>query len=66
MDTPTIVMSRNEPQFAIVSFKTLEKLRQGTVKSSAQKLLELAEWAEEQNFDLPQDISEKHNQYAWD
>ena len=63
---PTIVMSKNEPQFAIVSLKTLDKLQQVPAKNSAQKLLELAEWAEKQNFDLPKDLSEKHNEYAWD
>lgn len=65
-DKPAIVMSKNKPQFAIISLKTLERLHQLKKKSSALRLLELADWAEKQNFDLPKDLSEKHNEYAWD
>ena len=65
-DKPLVVMSKNEPQFAIVSLKTLEKLEQTATRNAAQKLLKLAEWAEKQQFDLPKDLSEKHNEYTWD
>ncbi len=58
-------MSKNEPQFAIVSIKTLEKLQQATGKNSAQKLLQLAAWGEKQNLDLPNDLSTNHDKYAW-
>jgi PHD/YefM family antitoxin component YafN of YafNO toxin-antitoxin module len=64
-DKPIIVMSKNEPQFAIVSIKTLEKFQKVAVVNSAQKLLQLAVWGENQNFDLPDDLGVNHNKYAW-
>lgn len=64
-DRPTIVMSKNEPQFAIVNLKTLEKL-QKKPQNSVHKLLQLAEWGEKQQFDLPPDLGKNHNKYAWE
>lgn len=65
-DQPTIVMSKNKPQFAIVSIKTAERLSQQQKNNTAKALVDLADWAEEQDFDLPKDLSEKHNEYTWD
>ncbi len=33
---------------------------------SAQAVLDLIEWAEEQHFTGPKDLSTNHNTYAWD
>ncbi len=65
-DKPLVVMSKNEPQFAIISLRALERIEKATTRNAAQKLLKLAEWAEKQQFNLPHDLSEKHNEYTWD
>jgi hypothetical protein len=35
-------------------------------KQEISPLLSLLEWAEKQNFDLPADLSEKHDEYLWE
>lgn len=61
--TPTVVISNNQPQFAIVSIEMLKKMQ--PKYGSAQGLLDLAEWAEKQDFDLPKDLSKNHDKYIW-
>jgi prevent-host-death family protein len=63
---PVVVMSRNEPQFAIVSLQTLEDLEQKKPANSIQGLVALAKWVKDNDVDLPADLGEKHNEYAWD
>jgi hypothetical protein len=35
-------------------------------KQAAAALLSLLAWAEKQNFNLPADLSEKHDKYLWE
>jgi PHD/YefM family antitoxin component YafN of YafNO toxin-antitoxin module len=63
---PIIVMSKNQPQFAIVSLQTLEELEQRKQPNSIQAMKEIAQWAEDNDINAPTDLSEKHNEYAWD
>jgi hypothetical protein len=35
-------------------------------KQSVAALLSLLAWAERQNFNLPTDLSEKHDEYLWE
>ncbi len=64
--TPTIVMSKNEPQFAIVSLDMLERLREPEQNRSAQALLELSHLAMREGIKGPVDLSENHDAYTWD
>lgn len=63
---PFIVMSKNEPQFVLVSLKAFEHYQEATIKNSAQKLLQLAVWGEKQQFNLPEDLGTNHDKYAWE
>lgn len=63
---PLIVMSGKEPQFAIVSLQTIEKLEQKQQPSTIQAMKEIAQWAREKQMSAPADLSQKHNDYAWD
>lgn len=65
-DTPTIVMSNNQPQFVIVSLKLFSNLRENSLNKSAETLLELTKWAEEQGIQGPKDLSKHHNKYNWE
>ena|SRR5688572_15096895 len=65
-DKPFIVMSNNKPQFAIVSLKLLSQMQKPHEKENAASLVSLVDWAEKQNFDLPADLSEKHDEYLWE
>jgi PHD/YefM family antitoxin component YafN of YafNO toxin-antitoxin module len=65
-NTPTIVMSNNKPQFAIVSLKTLQTLEQKKQNNSLQGLVEIAHWVKEHNVAIPADLGPKHNEYTWD
>lgn len=60
---PTIVISNNQPQFAIVSLDMLKTMQRNP--SGAQGLLALAKWAEEQHIKGPKDLSENHDKYIW-
>jgi prevent-host-death family protein len=63
---PMIVMSKNEPQFAIVSLQTLEQLEQKGGNNSLQGLVKIAQWVKEHDVAIPADLGEKHNEYTWD
>ncbi len=65
-DKPLIVMSKNQPQFVVVSLKTLDRLQESETQNSAQKLLSIAVLARKIGIKGPKDLSEKHNEYAWD
>ncbi len=65
-NTPLIVLSRNQPQFAIVSLKTLQVLEQRNQPNTLQALKEIAQWAREHDVRAPADLSERHNEYTWD
>ena len=62
---PTVVVSKKEPQVAIVSLDDLEKLRQLKNKQSTKVLLEMAGIIPK-GSGLPSDLSKKHNEYTWD
>ncbi|MGI0060668.1 MAG: hypothetical protein ACREBJ_12965 [Nitrosotalea sp.] len=65
-NTPTIVISNNQPQFAIVSMKMLQNFHGKTSNSQgAQGLLALARFAEENHIKGPKDLSENHDTYIW-
>jgi prevent-host-death family protein len=59
---PTVVISNNQPQFAIVS---LDMLQKHTNPQSAQGFLALGKWAETEHIKGPRDLSENHNGYIW-
>lgn len=61
--TPTIVISNNQPQFAIVSLDMLKTMQ--TNIGGAQGLLALAKWAEQKHIKGPKDLSENHDKYIW-
>ncbi len=63
---PLIVMSKNQPQFAIVSLQTLEELEQQKQPNTIQAMKAIAQWAREHAISAPADLSKKHNEYAWD
>jgi len=65
-DKPFIVMSNNKPQFAIVSLKLLSQMQKPHEKENKASLLSLVEWTEKQEFNLPADLSEKHDEYLWE
>lgn len=60
---PTIVISNNQPQFAIVSLDMLKNIQANP--KSAQGLLVLAKWAEQEHIKGPKDVSENHDKYIW-
>ena len=49
----------------IETMKTFSELKAPQVKNQELSLLGLIDWAEEQDFDLPSDLSEKHDTYLW-
>jgi prevent-host-death family protein len=63
---PVIVMSKNQPQFAIVSLQTLEEMERRKQPNSIQAMKAIAQWAKDNDISAPTDLSEKHNEYAWD
>ena len=63
---PLIVLSKNQPQFAIVSLQTLEKLEQRKQPNTLLALRAIAQWARDHDIKAPADLSKKHNEYAWD
>jgi PHD/YefM family antitoxin component YafN of YafNO toxin-antitoxin module len=64
-DKPVVVMSGNQPQFGIVSLKTLQNLERRKQPSTIQALKEIARWAEDNHVSAPADLSKNHNEYAW-
>jgi hypothetical protein len=65
-DLSFVVMSNNRPQFVIVGLKTFSKLQTpGAANDAGASLLSLIDWAEKKDFDLPADLSEKHDDYLW-
>ncbi|MCL5018893.1 MAG: hypothetical protein M1426_00215 [Patescibacteria group bacterium] len=62
---PAVVISKKEPQVAIVSMEDLEELRQLKNKQSTRALLNLSGIIPKGNG-LPADLSKKHNEYGWD
>lgn len=64
-DMSFVVMSNNRPQFVIVSLKTFSKLQSPQTNDQGLSLLGLIDWAEKKDFDLPSDLSEKHDEYLW-
>jgi prevent-host-death family protein len=63
--TSLVVMSNNRPQFVIMGLKTFSKLQTPQKTNAELSLLGLIDWAEKKDFDLPSDLSEKHNEYLW-
>ena len=63
---PLIVMSKNQPQFAIVSLQTLEEIERRKQPNSIKAMKAIAQWAKDNDINAPTDLSEKHNEYAWD
>lgn len=63
---PVIVMSKNQPQFAIVSLQTLEEIERRKQPNSIEAMKAIARWAKDNDITAPADLSEKHNEYAWD
>ena len=61
-----VVMSKKQPQFAIVSLKTLQDLEQRKQPNTIQALKEIAQWARDQHISAPSDLSKNHDVYAWD
>jgi PHD/YefM family antitoxin component YafN of YafNO toxin-antitoxin module len=64
-DMSFVVMSNNRPQFVIVSLKTFSKIQTSQANDQGLSLLSLIDWAEKKDFDLPSDLSEKHDEYLW-
>lgn len=64
-DLSFVVMSNNRPQFVIVGLKTFSKLQTPDTNDAGASLLSLIDWAEKQDFDVPSDLSEKHDEYLW-
>ena len=62
---PAVVVSRKEPQVAIVSLDDLEKLKILRNKQSTKALLDLSGIIPK-GSGLPADFSEKHDEYTWD
>jgi hypothetical protein len=60
-----VVMSNNRPQFVIVGLKAFSQLQTPSTNDSGASLLSLIDWAEKKDFDLPADLSEKHDEYLW-
>lgn len=64
-DMSFVVMSNNRPQFVIVGLKTFTHLQKTSQNDAGASLLSLIDWAEKKDFDLPADLSEKHDDYLW-
>ena len=64
-DLSFVVMSNNRPQFVIVSLKTFSQLQTPQEKDAGASLLSLIDWAEKKDFNVPVDLSEKHDEYLW-
>ena len=62
---PAVVVSKKEPQVAIVALDDLEKLKQLKNRQSTKALLDLAGIIPK-GSGLPSDLSKKHNEYTWD
>lgn len=62
---PAVVVSKKEPQVAIVSLDDLERLKALRNKQSTKVLLDLAGIIPK-GSGLPADLSAKHDEYAWD
>lgn len=60
---PTIVISNNHPQFAIVSLDLLKAIQLDA--RGAGGLLALARWAEKEHVKGPKDLSTNHDKYIW-
>ena len=63
-DAPLVVLSKNKPQFAIVSLKTLSHLQKSVLKRETWNLMQLIDWAEKENTDTQTDLSRNHTDYA--
>ena len=64
-DAPLVVLSKNQPQFAIVSLKALSHLQKTSPKRETWSLMHLIEWAEKTNTDPQTDLSKNHDKHAW-
>ena len=64
-DQSFVVMSNNRPQFVIVSLKAFSQLQKPNQNGTGASLLSLIDWAEKKDFDLPEDLSERHDDYLW-
>lgn len=64
-DMSFVVMSNNRPQFVIVSLNKFSQLQKPNRNDAGASLLSLIDWAEKKDFDLPADLSEKHDDYLW-
>ncbi|HEX8932457.1 MAG TPA: type II toxin-antitoxin system Phd/YefM family antitoxin [Patescibacteria group bacterium] len=62
-NTPTVVISNNQPQFAIVSMDMIKKIQMPS--GGTEGLLALAEWAKKENIKGPKDLSTNHDKYIW-
>lgn len=60
---PVIVMSKNKPQFVLMSIDMMNKLSRTATKSPAQSLLELGTWSEQHQVTGPSDLSTQHDTY---
>lgn len=65
-NAPTVVISNNQPQFAIISIKMLDEFQKNIAKKSAQGLIDLANWAEREHIEAPHDLSTNHDKYNYD
>jgi PHD/YefM family antitoxin component YafN of YafNO toxin-antitoxin module len=63
---PLVVISNNQPQFAIVTMNMLQDLQKVDTANSAQGLLNLATWAEQVHTKGPKDLSQNLDRYLWD
>jgi prevent-host-death family protein len=63
---PVIITSKNKPMVAIISLDDLDELRQARYRTSAQRLLNLAEGAKEFKSEAPTDLAKNHDKYTWD
>ena len=66
---PAVVMTKNEPQVAIISLEQLEQLKQFQYKQSAQSLLNLSKKVnkliEDSGEKFPGDLSANHDKYLY-
>lgn len=62
---PTVVISNNHPQFAIVSMDMLSHFREPQNPQGAEGLLALGKWAEQEHIQGPKDLSSNHNIYIY-
>lgn len=63
---PFIILSKNKPQFAVVSLQMLEEMTEKNKKNSVQALLDLAAWAKKHKIRGPKDLSVNHDKYTWE